>query len=149
MYDAPTMRFGTSLSTALVTAVAASLAPVGALGADAPAAANGVTLTATRAVGVEAVTITGFAPVAQPTEALLYVTFSKDLPSVFLSRRAVPTDAQGRYNMTLPIAPAFFRGAIVTVVVQSLPAGPNARASFIVGAPNVPAPPDDIPSSVR
>ena len=59
------------------------------------------------------------------------------------------TDANGHYNVTLPIASAFFRNAIVTVVVQSLPAGPSARASIIVSAPNFPAPPDDIPPSVR
>ena len=91
-------------------------------------------MTATRAVGAEAVTITGNAPVAQPLEAVLYATFSQNLPTVLLSRRAVPTDSLGRFNATLPIAPAFFRNAIVTVVVHSLPAGPSARATITVGA---------------
>ena len=106
-------------------------------------------MTVTRATGAEAIAITGSAPGPGPLEARLYATFSQDVPTVYLGRRPVPTDANGRYNVTLPIASAFFRGAIVTVVVQSLPAGASTRASFKVGAPNVPAPPDDIPSSVR
>jgi hypothetical protein len=134
---------------ALLAAVSALIAPIGAPGADAPAAPSGVTVTATRVVGAEAVTITGTGPAARPLEAALYATFSRDIPDVLLSRRAVPTDAQGRYWATIPIASAFFRGAIVTVVVRSLPAGSSARATFQVGAPNVSAPPDDLPASVR
>jgi hypothetical protein len=149
LYDAATMRVINPPSITLLAAAAVLFAPIGAPGAPVPAAPPGVTVTATRVVGAEAVTITGNGPVAQPLEAALYATFSRDIPDVLLSRRAVPTDAQGRYTATIPIASAFFRGAIVTVVVRSLPAGPSARATFPVGAPNVPAPPDDIPSSVR
>jgi hypothetical protein len=149
LYDASTMRVINPPSIALLAAVSALFAPIGAPGADAPAAPSGVTVTATRVVGAEAVTITGNGPVAQPLEAALYATFSRDIPDVLLSRRAVPTDAQGHYSATVPIASAFFRSAIVTVVVRSLPAGPSARTTFLVGAPNVSAPPDDIPPSVR
>jgi hypothetical protein len=149
VYDAVTMRVITPPSIALLVAVSALFAPIGAPGADAPAAPPGVTVTATRVVGAEAVTITGNGPVTQPLEAALYATFSRDIPDVLLSRRAVPTDARGHYSTTIPIASAFFRGAIVTVVVRSLPAGPSARTTFPVGAPNVSAPPDDIPPSVR
>jgi hypothetical protein len=149
LYDAATMRVINPPSIALFAAVSALIAPIGAPGADAPAAPRGVTVIATRVVGAEAVTITGTGPAAQPLEAALYATFSRDIPDVLLSRRAVPTDAQGRYSATVPIASAFFRSAIVTVVVRSLPAGPSARATFQVGAPNVSAPPDDLPASVR
>jgi hypothetical protein len=82
-------------------------------------------------------------------EAALYATYSQDLPTVLLSRRIVSTDANGRYDATVSIAPAFFRNAIVTVVVRALPDGAGARATIVVAAPNVPAPPDDIPASVR
>ena len=149
LYDAATMRVINPPSIALLAAVSALIAPIGAPGADAPATPGGVTVTATRVVGAEAVTITGNGPVAQPLEAALYATFSRDIPNVLLSRRAVPTDAQGHYSATVPIASAFFRSAIVTVVVRSLPAGPSARTTFTVGAPNVSAPPDDLPPSVR
>ena len=108
-----------------------------------------ITLGATRAVGSEAVRITGSAPAARPLEASLYGTFSRDLPTVLLSRRAIPTDAAGRYDATLSIAPGFFRNAILTVVVDTVPASQAARATVIVGAPNPPAPPDTIPASVR
>jgi hypothetical protein len=149
VYDAATMHINTTPRTAFLAlaASAALCAPVGAQTADTPAMR--ITLTATRAVGSEAVRITGSAPASRPLEASLYVTFSRDLPTVFLSRRAVSTDATGRYDATLPIAPAFFRNAIVTVVVDTVPAGPGARTTVTVGAPNVPVPPDDIPASVR
>ena len=149
LYDAATMRVIHPPSIALLAAVSALCAPIGAFGADTPAAPSGVTVAAARVVGAEAVTITGNGPVAQPLEAALYATFSRDIPNVLLSRRAVPTDAQGRYTATIPIASAFFRNAIITIVVRSLPAGPSARTTIQVGAPNVPAPPDDIPPSVR
>ena len=149
LYDAATMRLINPPSIALLAAATALFAPMGPTGAATPNAPAAVTVTATRVVGAEAVTITGSGPAAQPLEAALYATFSRDIPDVLLSRRAVPTDALGHYSATIPIASAFFRGAIVTVVVRSLPAGPSARTSFPVGAPNVPAPPDDIPSSVR
>ena len=148
MYDAPTMQLRSRSTFAIVaTAVAALCAPVGAQTAD-PAAPR-ITLTATRAVGPEAVRITGSAPASRPLEATLYATFSRDLPTVFLSRRSISTDAAGRYDATLPIAPAFFRNAILSVVVDAVPAGNGARTTVTVGAPNVPAPPDDIPKSVQ
>jgi hypothetical protein len=149
LYDAATMRVINPPSLALFAAVSALFVPIGAPGADMPAAPAGVTVTATRVVGAEAVTITGNGPAAQPLEAALYATFSRDLPDVLLSRRAVPTDARGHYSATVPIASAFFRNAIVTVVIRSIPAGLSARTTLLVGAPNVSAPPDDIPPSVR
>ena len=141
------MRLNTTSSTALLGSALMLLMPLGARGAD--SSVSQITIVASPAVGAEAVTITGNAPAGQPLEAKLYARFSRDLPTVLLSRRTVPTDANGHYNATLPIASAFFRNAIVTVVVQSMPAGPSARASITVSAPNVPAPPDDLPSSVR
>ncbi|MEA2721562.1 MAG: hypothetical protein QOJ39_3426 [Candidatus Eremiobacteraeota bacterium] len=131
----------------LVAAMAVFGAAIPAHSADAPVI--GITLAATRAAGAEAVRITGKAPASQPLEASLYATFSQDLPTVLLSRRPVQTDADGRYDAALPLAPAFFRNAIVTVVVRSLPAGPGVRATVTIAAPNAHVPPDDIPASVR
>jgi activator of HSP90 ATPase len=119
----------------------------------APAAAQStmtsITLTVAPATGTEGVRISGTAPAGQPLEAALYARFSEDLPTVLLSRHRVSADSSGRYDAVLPIAPAYFRGAVVSVVVRSVPAGPLARASLVVGAPNVPAPPDELPPSVR
>jgi hypothetical protein len=132
----------------------ALIATMAVLGAHIPAHAadaqvTSITLAATRAAGAEAVRITGKAPASQPLEASVYATFSEDLATVLLSRRAVATDADGRYDAALSISPAFFRNAIVTVVVRSLPAGPGARAAVTIAAPNLHVPPDDIPASVR
>ncbi len=148
VYDAATMQISSPFSIALIATMAVLGAPNAAHGAD-TSAVTGITLTATRAAGSEAVRISGKAPAAQPLEATLYATFSEDLPTVFLSRRSVPADADGRFDAALPISPAFFRNAIVTVVVRTLPAGPGARAAVTIAAPNPPAPPDTIPASVR
>jgi len=148
VYDAATMQISSPFSIALIATMAVLGATNAAHGAD-TSAVTGITLTATRAVGSEAVRIAGKAPAAQPLEATLYATFSQDLPTVLLSRRAVPTDADGRYDAALPISPAFFSSAIVTIVVRSLPAGPGARAVVTIGPPNLPAPPDAFPPNVR
>ncbi|MDB5073760.1 MAG: hypothetical protein JWM87_4871 [Candidatus Eremiobacteraeota bacterium] len=138
----------TSPSTFALAALAAVLgAQIPASAADVPV--TSITLAATRAAGAEAVRITGKAPASQPLEATLYATFSKDLPAVLLSRRPVSTDADGRFDAALPIAPAYFRNAVVTIVVRSLTAGAGARTAITIAAPNLPAPPDDIPASVR
>jgi hypothetical protein len=147
VYDAATMYRNSTSSIALIAALAAACLPASAqVGGG---AANGISLTATRVVGAEAVRITGTAPASRPLEAALYVTYSRDLPTVLMNRRYLTTDASGRFDATISTAPAFFPTAIVTVVVRALPAGPDARATFSVGAPNVPVPPDDIPASVR
>lgn len=140
------MRLKTVFTLALLGTTTMLFAPSGARGAG---ASSGVTVTATPAVGAEALAITGNAPAGAQLIASLYARYSRDLPTVLLTRRPVTTNASGRYATTLPIAPAFFRNAVVTVVVQSLPEGSSASASLTVGAPNLPAPPDDIPSSVR
>lgn len=149
MYDASTMRHCNRRLLVVLAAVAATFAPVTARCAEAQTASSAITVTATPAVGREAMTVAGMAPPATQLEAALYARFSRDLPDVLLSRRPVMTDANGRYTATVPVASGFFRNAIVTVIVTSIPAGTSARTSFVVGAPNLPAPPDDIPSSVR
>lgn len=148
MYDAAVMYAATRLSIAFLAATTALCAPVAAQDASAPQV-TGVTLSATRAVGSEAVRITGSAPAARPLEAALYATFSQELPTVLLSRRIVQSDAAGRYDATVTIAPAYFRNAIVTVAVRALPGGAPVSATVRVASPNVPAPPDDIPASVH
>jgi hypothetical protein len=138
---------GTSTLVFIAAAMIALGSPAGAQSTGAQAA--GVTLTATRVVGSQSVRITGTAPAARPLDVALYGTYSRDLPTVLLSRRSIATDAAGRYDATLSIAPGFFRNSILTVVVDSVPAGSGARATITVQPPNVPAPPDDIPASVR
>ncbi len=142
------MHVSTRLSIPFLAAMAALVAPVTAQSSSVPRVTR-ITLIATRVVGSEAVHVTGTAPAAQPLEAALYARFSQDLPTVLLSRRIVSTDAACRYDATLPIAPAFFRGAIVTVFVRAFSDVAGASATITVAAPNIPAPPDDIPKSVH
>ena len=131
----------TSFSTALVVSTVCST--------NAQTPSPGITLTVSPTIGAHSVTIEGIAPSGQPLEAALYVRFSKDLPTVLLSRYGIVTGADGRYNATLPLAPAFFSDAIVTVILQSLPTGPRTSASLSIGAPNIAAPPDEIPPWAR
>ena len=132
-------------------AIAALAAACSALGAQASAEPVGgdVSLTVVRVVGTETLLVNGESPVGRPLEAALYVTYSRDIPSVLLSRRIVRASPDGTFTATLPIAPAFFRGAMLTVVVHSLPGGRPASASIPVAAPSNEAPPDTIPPSVR
>lgn len=146
MYDAATMQKRSTSSIALIAALAVTCLAANAQVAGAPA--NGITITATRVIGAEAVHLTGTAPAARPLEIAMYVTYSRDLPTVLMSRRVITTDATGRYDATVSTAPAFFRNAIVTVVAHATGSA-DARATFSVGAPNLPAPPDDLPASVR
>lgn len=131
-----------------VLAVTLALIPTGAFAAgSAGDVAGGLDISAVH--GKEAVRISGTAPGAHLLQAAVYAKFSQDLPTVLLSRRPVTADADGRYSTTLPVASAYFRGAIVTVVVQT-PAGVRiARGSLTLAAPNGPAPADEMPPSYR
>jgi hypothetical protein len=130
----------------IIGTVIALFVPPGAIDAQIVGGAPGVTLTVSPAIGAEAVNVVGTAPAARPLEASVYGMFSRDLPTVLLSRRIIPADASGHFAATLSHAPAYYRGAVVTVVVRSLPSGSSATAWFLVDAPNVPAPPDALPA---
>jgi hypothetical protein len=141
------MRVTTTSTIALLGTLLSVLVPL--KGRAVAQTTSPVTVTATPLVGAEAVRIAGIAPAGQPLEATLYAHFSENLPTVLLSRNALAADAAGHFNTTLSIAPAFFRDAIVTVVIRTLPAGLTARTTFAVGAPNTPAPPDEWSPSTR
>ncbi|BDE07011.1 hypothetical protein WPS_22870 [Vulcanimicrobium alpinum] len=147
VYDAATMRVNSKWSTiALAVTGFTALAAPAARAADATATGPGVTLNVSRVIGAEALSVSGSAPAARPVEAALYATYSRDLPTVLLSRRVIDTDASGKFTTTIPTAPAYFAGAILTVVVRPLPGGARTSASLPVAPPNVPAPPDTDPN---
>ncbi|MBV8580473.1 MAG: hypothetical protein JO225_10375 [Candidatus Eremiobacteraeota bacterium] len=135
----PALILGTTLLTGAAFTTPADAQP-------SPATTAPVTLTLTRDGGHEAVVATGNAPAARPVELAAYATYSRDLPTVLLSRRVVTSDANGRFTTTLALAPAYFRGALVTVVARSVPDGPSATARISVTAPNDPAAADADPS---
>jgi hypothetical protein len=72
---------------------------------------------------------------ARQLQAVLYARFGPDLPGVFLSRRPLPTDADGNFDATFPIAPAYFTGAIITVTVQTSAAVAIGRGSITIVDP--------------
>lgn len=125
--------------------LALMVGPSTASAADSPAAAPPLTLTVTRAVGAEAVIATGTSTTARTLEATLYATFSRDLPTVILSRRLIRVDANGSFSATLPTASAYFRDAIVTVVVRSPQDALSKTARVSVAAPNIVTPADTDP----
>jgi hypothetical protein len=141
------MRLNNWFQTSLGAAFA--LIPIGAMAAGVPAGGSVAPLNISAATGTEAVRVSGTAPGAHQLQAVLYARFSQDLPTVLLSRRPLTTDANGQFSATLPIAPAYFRDAIITVVVQSPSGVPIARGDFKVAAPNVPAPADVLPPDYR
>ncbi len=85
------------------------------------------------------------APPGRAVQITLQATFSRDVPDVVLSRQTVLPDGRGTFAATVPIAPGFFRGSIITVVAMTPPSGPWASARYMVGAPNVTVPPDNLP----
>jgi hypothetical protein len=104
-----------------------------------------LTLSVSRAIGSEAVILSGTSRTAGPLEATLLATFSRDLPTVTLTHRSLVVAADGTFGSTIPIAPAYFRDAIVTVIVRSPSANVSATAHISIAAPNVDAPADANP----
>jgi hypothetical protein len=79
----------------------------------------------------------------------LEATFSRDMPDVVLTRETVLPDGSGNFTAIMPIAPGFFRGSVITVVATTPPSGPSTSARYMVGAPNVTVPPDNLPHTVQ
>ena len=71
---------------------------------------------------------------------MLYATFAPDVPVVLLTRKPLPTDGDGHFDTTFPIAPAFMTGTVITVVVQTSTSVSLGRASVAVPAPSAPQP---------
>lgn len=108
-----------------------------------------ITLFVTPIVGAEALAVSGTAPAGRAVQITLQATFSREIPDVVLSRQTVLPDGRGTFAATVPIAPGFFRGSVVTVIATTPPSGPSASARYTVGAPNVTVPPDNSPHSVQ
>jgi hypothetical protein len=99
--------------------------------------------------GSEALAVSGTAPAGRALQLTLYATFSRDIPDTLITRQTILPGPDGTFAVTVPTAPAFLRGAVLTVVVGAPPSGPFASARVTVGAPNVTVPPDNLPYNVR
>ena len=120
------MRFRHVAPIALV-ALVVSIAPLGTRAAELAPSASAVTLTN---VPPSAIRVSGIAAGGRTLQAVVYATFAPDLPNVLLSRWPVTADADGHYAATISIAPAFFSGTLITVVMQNTNAVQIGRASI-------------------
>lgn len=129
---------------ALASAPAAASASLVAQAPNPAVPPRAITLAVKPVVGAEALAISGTAAAGNAVQLTLFATFSRDVPDVVLSRQTVLPDAGGAFAATMPIAPGFFREAVITVVATPS-TGPSASARVTVGAPNVTVPPDNAP----
>jgi hypothetical protein len=115
-----------SLSALLGCVLACTIA------AGAPATSSAVDIVATTDPG--AVRVSGTAAGIGHVQVALYASFATDVPVVLLRKSLIPVDAAGRFEATLPIAPATFTGAVITAIVQT-PAGlAVGRGSYTITA---------------
>ena len=100
-----------------LVATLAVLVPFATIAAE-PQATN-ATITVSPAERPDAVRVSGTVAGERHLQAVLYATFDPQVPRVFLSRQPLSTDADGHFDATIPIAPAFFTGTLITVIVQT------------------------------
>ena len=111
------MRFRNAVPASFAVLLAAFV-PSGTIAADqmtpgAPAAISVI------AVRPDAVRVVGTIPGAHQLSAVLSAALAPDLPVVLIDRRPLATDAGGHFDAILPVAPAFFTGAIIIVAVET------------------------------
>ena len=99
-------------------------------------ARGSITMEARQLQGAEAISVEGNAPASAPVTITLLAVLSSDLPTVVVSRNDVVTDANGRFQATIPIASAYERGTLLQVVATSSPGVASAQAQLVVSAPN-------------
>jgi hypothetical protein len=128
----------TALLTALVLAlpaVCAAAVPSQTGKAVAQAGSSVLTLEARQLQGAEAIDVTGTAPPGATVTITLTALISTDLPTVLVSRHDVVTDSSGHFGGAIPIASAYERGIILTVIATA-PGASGAQAQLTTGAPN-------------
>ncbi len=101
--------------------------------------------------GTQSLTVSGHAPPAMPITLTVKETFWTDVPDVVLSRNDVTSNADGRFDAVVPVAPGYFYGGIITVVATSLPPISDASAQIVLKAPNdnVDIPAQQVPKWAR
>ncbi len=104
-------------------------------------------LSVTQKPGQFRVLVDGKAPANLPITITLVQTPSKWLPDVVLSRSITSTDADGRFHADVSVAPGWYTGSIINVVVSSVPGVTTRTAQIVMTQPNwnVTVPSDQIP----
>ena len=95
-----------------------------------------VTLEARQLQGAEAIDVQGTAPAGAPVTITLMALISPDLPTVLVSRHDIVSDVNGRFGAVIPIASAYERGIVLTVIATSAPGVASAQAQLTTSAPN-------------
>jgi hypothetical protein len=109
------MRLRSLYPISLVAALAVFV-PFGTIAAG---PATNATITVSAAKRPDAVRVSGTVAGAHQLQAVLYATFDPEIPRVFLSRQPLATDTDGHFDAVISIAPAFFTGTVITVIVQT------------------------------
>jgi hypothetical protein len=129
------MRFSNAYPGSFIAVV--TLILIGTMAAVPEATSSPVDVSAV--AGAAAVRVSGTAAGSQRLQAVLYATFAPELPIVLLNRKPLTADAAGRFAATIPIAPAYFNGSIVTVIVQTVTGVIMGRGSIRIADPIVAA----------
>jgi hypothetical protein len=101
-------------------------------------------LTLVQVPGKQDITAAGKAPGNLPITLTLTAAFSQDVPDVVLSRNEVVSDADGSFKTDLSPAPAFYHGAVITLVASSVSGVSSAKATIVLKSPNGPDLPNDV-----
>ena len=121
----------------------------GPYSASATGSISGLTLV--QAPGEQNITVSGKAPGNLPITLTLVGSFSQEIPDTVISRNEVVSDADGRFKLDISPAPAYYRGAILTLVASSVSGVSPAKAQIVLKAPNgtTAIPGDQEPRSTR
>jgi hypothetical protein len=123
------MRFRNAFPASLAVMLAAFV-PSGTIAAGSTASFAPIAISVS-AVRSDAVRVVGTVPGAHQLSAVLSAALAPELPVVLIDRRPLATDAGGHFDAILPVAPAFFTGAIIIVSVETAAGVRVARGSTL------------------
>jgi hypothetical protein len=95
-----------------------------------------LSLEARQLQGAEAIYVAGSAPANAQVTITLLATVSPEIPTILVSRHDVVTDATGRFGAVIPIASAYERGVVLTVLATSASGDVSPPAHLVTDAPN-------------
>jgi hypothetical protein len=130
------MRFSNALA---ITMLALGVFIPTGMNADVPSASD-LPIDVSATAGPAAIRAVGTVAGAAPFRAAVYAAFAPEIPTVLLTRRVLKTDAGGHFDTTFPIAPAYFHGAIITVIVQTANGVVAGRGTTTIEDPTLAAP---------
>ncbi len=101
------------------------------------AATGTLTLTVHPHTGAQSLDISGTAPAGEAVDLVLYAAVSADLPILRLNHVVAQAGPDGKYVMTVGVAPNYIAGSVITVEATT-PEGASAVAKTILQPPGSP-----------